>query len=87
MLCPKAAYRLRWCWSSSIFKHLQASSVLDTPHGSSQGLLRLRTAQWLTLAPEGPARPHCRVERHKEAPFKRPYLHLFSHPGAKTERR
>ena len=37
--------------------------------------------------PEGPAQPHCRVERHKEAPFKRPYLHLFSHPGAKTERR
>jgi hypothetical protein len=33
------------------------SHFLDTPHGSSQGMLRLRTFQRTTVAPDGPARP------------------------------
>jgi putative transposase len=32
--------------------------LLDTPHGSSQGILRLRSPHRATLTPEGSARAH-----------------------------
>jgi hypothetical protein len=43
----------------------------------------LRRGRWrpTTLAPEGPARPHWRVERQRQAPFKQPDSALVSPTG------
>jgi hypothetical protein len=59
---------------------------LDPPHACRQGMRRLRMWYPTTLAPAGPARPDCTVERRMEAPLKRPYSYLFSHRGEQTER-
>jgi hypothetical protein len=39
----------------------------------------------LPLAPDGPARPKCRVECHTETPLKWPYIILLSQPGRKRK--
>jgi hypothetical protein len=49
-------------------------------------MLGLRLRQPTALAPEGPARPHCREERPKRLPFTQlpPYRELFSRTGEET---
>src|SRR5262249_32858051 len=78
-LTPNALQRGRLCERYGGQSH-QCS--FDAPLAR---ILGLRMRQSAALAPDGPARPKCRVECHTETPLKRPYIILISPIKAKAE--
>jgi hypothetical protein len=54
------------------------------PTAKSRGLLRLRSVQPPTLAPDGGAPAECRGSRWGRAAMTKPYQELFSRTGEET---